>query len=507
MAIRIADYYPRLRQRIIAFSVAMQVVTIVVLTTLLLFSGFDVLTLIVYIIIPVLVLQAFTHVIILKYILGPLDILSRAIAHISPETNDVIPPNVNGTYFEKTGIKAMVDTVYSLASKDGQTSSTPSVPQTPQELTNAILNTIPVGIIALNEKRKVIYANEFAPVTKDSKGEILINLVFQGDDSLDTWLAGSEKNSVNNDHNWSRVQTALPDEPNRKLCDVIATYHKKGSGGVETMIVTVDRTAHYATDEEDMDFIALAAHELRGPITVIRGYLDVLNNELQPHLQDDQVELFKRLSVSATRLSGYVSNILNVSRYDRRHLRLHLHEENLSDVYASVADDLALRASTQNRLLSVIIPDNLPTVAADRNSLTEVIANLVDNAIKYSNEGGTVEIIAQQDGNSVTFSVTDHGIGIPSSVVGHLFSKFYRSHRSKQNVSGTGLGLYISKAIIESHGGTIGVSSSEGHGSTFRFSLPIYSTVADKLKGSDNRNEGIMETSNGWIKNHSMYRG
>ena len=155
----------------------------------------------------------------------------------------------------------------------------------------------------------------------------------------------------------------------------------------------------------------------------------------------------------------------------------------------------------------MIIPDNLPTVAADRNSLTEVIANLVDNAIKYSNEGGTVEIIAQQDGNSVTFSVTDHGIGIPSSVVGHLFSKFYRSHRSKQNVSGTGLGLYISKAIIESHGGTIGVSSSEGHGSTFRFSLPIYSTVADKLKGSDNRNEGIMETSNGWIKNHSMYRG
>ena len=505
--LRLADFYPRHRTRLIWLSVGIQTMITAVLCVLLLQSGFDPLVVAVYVLLPVTVLQAFAMVIIIRYSLGPIDILARAIAHVSPETNDVTPPNINGTYFEHTGLKAMVDTVYALALKDGVGADRPDMPATPLEMTNAILDTFPCGVIALDEKQQIIYANSHAPVIEDSQGKKSISLLFHGDDTLESWLAANEKNSVNNDHIWSRVQTALPDEANRKICDVVATYHRKGAQGVDTMIVTVDRTEHYASDEEDMDFIALAAHELRGPITVIRGYLDVLSDELHDHLQPDQVELFKRLSVSASRLSSYVSNILNVSRYDRRHLQLHLHEDRLSDVYATIADDLSLRASTQGRLLSIVIPENLPTIAADRNSLSEVLANLVDNAIKYSHEGGSIEVTAAADENFVSLSVTDHGIGIPGSIVGHLFSKFYRSHRSRQNVAGTGLGLYISKAIIESHGGRIGVSSSEGHGSTFRFSVPIYSTVADKLKTSNNGNEGIMETSNGWIKNHSMFRG
>lgn len=486
----------------------MQVVILAVLAALLVSqSKFSLEEILVYVILPTAILQVFMSYIILKYVLSPLSILSRAIAHVAHENNDVTPPNVNATYYERTGIKGMVDTVYSLALKDSEGADRPEKLDTPLELTNAILGAFPCGIIALDESRNVIYANDRAPVIQDSDGKKSIKLLFQGDDSLDSWLAISEVGSVASERIWSRVQTALPDEPSRKLCDIVAAYQKNGTQGIDTLIVTVDRTAHYASDEEDMDFIALAAHELRGPITVIRGYLDVLGDELHDQLQPDQVELFKRLSVSASRLSGYVSNILNVSRYDRRHLKLNLHEDQLSRVYASIADDLALRASTQGRLLSVIIPENLPTIAADRNSLSEVLANLVDNAIKYSNEGGSVEVTAAQDGNFVTVSVTDHGIGIPSSVIGHLFSKFYRSHRSRLNVTGTGLGLYISKAVIESHGGKIGVSSSEGHGSTFRFSVPIYSTVADKLKNGNNGNEGIMETTSGWIKNHSMYGG
>lgn len=504
---RIASYYPRHRTRLIWLSIIMQIAVTSMLCMLLYISGFDLVITAVYIILPVTILQAFLLVIVIRYSLAPLDILTRTIAHVSGETNDVTPPNVNGTYYEKTGIKSLVDTVYALALKDSAGADMLGKPAAPAEVTNAILSTFPCGVIALDEQRNIIYANSLAPLNEDSSGNKSISLLFQSDDTLDNWLAANERNSVANEHIWSRIQTALPDTPNRKLCDVVATYAKNGAGGIETLIVTIDRTAHYATDEEDMDFIALAAHELRGPITVIRGYLDVLNDELQDQLQPDQVELFKRLSVSASRLSGYVSNILNVSRYDRRHLQLHLHEDRFHDVYASIADDLSLRASTQGRMLSVIIPETLPTIAADRNSLSEVLANLVDNAIKYSNEGGSVEVMAAQDGDFVTVTVTDHGIGIPSSVVGHLFSKFYRSHRSKHNVTGTGLGLYISKAIVESHGGKVGVSSSEGHGSTFRFSIPIYSTVADKLKTGNNGNEGVIAASNGWIKNHSMYRG
>jgi two-component system phosphate regulon sensor histidine kinase PhoR/two-component system sensor histidine kinase VicK len=88
-----------------------------------------------------------------------------------------------------------------------------------------------------------------------------------------------------------------------------------------------------------------------------------------------------------------------------------------------------------------------------------------------------------------------------------LFQKFYRSHHSRETVAGTGIGLYISKGIIESHGGNISVRSEEGRGSTFTFALPIYATVAAKLQSGDNSNEGMIEHGNGWIKNHSMYRG
>jgi two-component system phosphate regulon sensor histidine kinase PhoR/two-component system sensor histidine kinase VicK len=167
---------------------------------------------------------------------------------------------------------------------------------------------------------------------------------------------------------------------------------------------------------------------------------------------------------------------------------------------------MKLRAGAQNRLLTVSFPSDLPTIAADRASIGEVLGNLIDNAIKYSNEGGVIRVIAKVNGNFVDISIIDNGIGMPESVVSQLFQKFYRSHRSRETVAGSGIGLYISKAIVESHGGTISVRSEDGHGSTFTVSLPIYSTVADKLKAEDNSNEGLINEGNGWIKNHSMYR-
>jgi len=502
MAVRIADYFSLHQRRVVWLTVGLQVMVTSVLAFLLFNSSFNPLGIAIFVLLPVVVLQAFAFTVVLRYTLSPLNVLTRAIAHISNENNDVIPPNINGTYHERTGLKPMVETIYNL------TVNGPKVPvATSTGLEKTVLEHVPSGIIALNAKREIIYANDAAPVITDANGQKSIQLLFEGEDKLDQWLASSEKSAVSDTHAWARVQDSLPDSDGRHIFDVVANYNKNGTGGVETLIVAVDRTAHYATDEEDMDFIALAAHELRGPITVIRGYLDVLADELQPQLRPDQMELFRRLSVSASRLSGYVSNILNVSRYDRRHLQLHLHEDRLVDIYNGIADDLNLRATTQSRILNVAIPADLPTIAADRNSLSEVIANLVDNAIKYSADGGIVEVSASVEGDFVKCVVTDHGIGIPGSVVGHLFSKFYRSHRSRQTVAGTGLGLYISKAIVESHGGRIGVSSTEGQGSVFTFLVPIYSTVADKLVGDDNGNEGIIASGSGWIKNHSKFQG
>ncbi len=505
-AVRQADYYRLHARRVFWVAVVLQVaLSGVLFCCLTLFAHIELVDLIVFVMLPTAVLQTFGLIVILRYALEPLSLLTRVVTHVSKEANNVTPPNLNGTYHEKTGLKALVDTIYDIAVNGTKTE--PTALTIADDLQETLLDTMPCGIIVLNEKREIIYSNKSAPIKVSEQSAKSIELIYSSDDTFDLWLSTVESNDVSASHIWTRVQNVLPDEADRKLYDVFASYHKNAPNGVETVILCLDRTSHYAKDEEDMDFIALAAHELRGPITVIRGYLDVLSEELRPALRPDQQELFQRLEVSAARLSGYVGNILNVSRYDRRHLKVHLREDSLNEIYSTVADDLALRASTQNRLLSVELPTNLPTIAADRNSLTEVIANLVDNAIKYSNEGGQVNVTAGIEGDFVTFSVIDHGIGIPSSVLGSLFTKFYRSHRSRQTVAGTGLGLYISKAIVESHGGHMNLSSIEGEGSVFGFSVPIYSTVSEKLLSSDSENQGIIESGKGWIKNHSMYKG
>ena len=498
MAVRLADYYAGHVKRVKYVSGAMLVAVNVIITLLLLEFGLPISVILVFVLLPVVLLEVFLIVIILRYALEPLEILTKAITHVSVQANDVTPPRINEPRHEKTGLKAMVQTVYD--------NSTLPVDQNAQTAAD-IADIIPTGIIALNETGQVVYANKRAPVVTDSKGVKGIKLQFKDSDNLSTWLANATTNKTQDERVWQGVEDAMPDQADRKVYDVVSFYQKNAPQGFEAIIVTIDRSKDYLEDEESIDFISLAAHELRGPITVIRGYLDVLIAELEDHLEADQKQLVERLDVSAARLSGYINNILNVAKYDRRHLKLHLMEDKLSDVYAVIADDLQLRARTQGRVLNVNIPADLPTVAADRNSLSEVLANLVDNAIKYSREGGIVEVTAVTEGNYVTTTVADQGIGIPSSVMSNLFSKFYRSHRSRTTVSGTGLGLYISKGIIESHGGKIGVTSKEGEGSRFSFSVPIYSTVAEKLAAGNNGNEGIIETSSGWIKNHNKIGG
>lgn len=438
----------------------------------------------------------------------PIKILLTAILKTSNKDNLAELSNPNTKKNMSNGICYALQTIYELpninADREQDKADIKAVDDKMAVLTHA-LDMSTCGFVLLNSGREVIYANTAAPIRIDSEGVKNIDLLFNGADTLEAWIDNCTENAVHAEHIWTRIPDRLPNEENRRFFDIIAVY-EKGSAA-ETVLTMVDRTNTYSASEEDLDFISFAAHELRGPITVIKGYVDILEDELEGTLQGDQIELFKRLAVSSNRLSGYIDNILNTSRYDRRHLRMHLVEDSVASVYAIIEDDMSLRASSQNRILTVEFPPDLPTIAADSASLSEVFGNLIDNAIKYSNEGGVVNVTAKVNGDFVDISIQDHGIGMPESVVSQLFQKFYRSHRSRETVAGTGIGLYISKAIVESHGGTISVRSQDGHGSTFTVSIPIYATVADKLKTDNNSNKALISDGKGWIKNHSMYRG
>ncbi len=507
---QIRDYVPSFHRHVLGLALVCNVIASLCLAGLLLSMGtFTADSTTLWMIVgAVFVIGAGGATLAVHLAIQPTKDLLSALIHVAGEPTLTPPPNPNNHKYAGSGLQAALQTIYELAShEEGQSSLTAATPPLTDtaKIMAAALDATTCGFVVLGTDRSILYSNKVAPVKTDQNGKATLQLLFNGSDTLDAWLDECEEQAVHNEHIWTRIADRLPEEEGRRLFDVIVSYQKGTIS--ETVITLVDRTATYSVNEEELDFIAFAAHELRGPITVIRGYLDVLEDELADVLKDDQHELFRRLTVSANRLSGYINNILNTSRYDRRHLSVHLSEESVADVYATIRDDMELRASSQNRLLSVNIPTDLPTIAADHASLSEVFGNLIDNAIKYSNEGGAINVTADVKGDFVEVSVEDHGIGMPGNVVSNLFQKFYRSHRSRETVAGTGIGLYISKAIVESHGGTISVRSEEGRGSTFTVSLPIYATVADKLRAGDNSNEGLIEHGDGWIKNHSMYRG
>jgi signal transduction histidine kinase len=503
---QIRDFLPQFNKRVILRIIFMNIITVAAIATILILTHiFKLVSIELWsLMLGLLVVSIVSSLFSVAAANRPTQDLLNAIIHISGEATATPPPNPNDKRYAGTGFQAALQTLYELASRDKEVSEASPVSETTSIIESA-LNQTTSGLVVLDHDRNIAYSNHAAPVHIDQNSKKSLALLFNGTDTLDAWLDVCEKESVHAEHIWTRISDKLPEAEDRHLFDVIASYEKGTKS--ETVITLIDRTDIYNVNEQELDFIAFAAHELRGPITVIRGYLDVLEDELSDVLKDDQHELFRRLTVSANRLSGYINNILNTSRYDRRHLSVHMSEESLASVYAIIGDDMSLRAKAQNRLLSVSFPADLPTIAADPASLSEVLGNLIDNAIKYSNEGGAINVTAEVKGDFVEIDVEDHGIGMPGNVVGNLFQKFYRSHRSRETVAGTGIGLYISKAIVESHGGSISVRSEEGKGSTFSALIPIYATVADKLQASDNSNQGLIEHGDGWIKNHSMYRG
>lgn len=512
---QIKDFYKRHHARSLAIITIFQFVSIGVLAGALIVSG-----IIVYqdplfwaILAVALCVGLAVNIIALSVIIEPVRAIAGALSYVAGEKSDMQPPNPNTKTYIHNGTKSMLDLIYNLTLERDTDEARQDTPQTQQRhqhdghLLESALSHVSSSIIVFNQNSDITYAGGDAPVRTDTKGNKSLDLMFDsGDVSFDYWVQDCKKSKLDSEKLWTRVHTNPDSASEPRIFDIAASYSRDSD--TEIVLVLQDRTDLYEPDEKDLDFIAFAAHELRGPITVIRGYLDVFDDELQESLTTEQKTLLDRLVVSSNRLSTYVNNILNVSRYDKKHYRVELTEQRLFDIYDTIAHDMEMRANTLGRVLAVDLPHDLPTVAADANSITEVFSNLVDNAIKYSNEGGIINVSAKPAGDFIDISVTDNGIGMPDGVVHNLFHKFYRSHRSREQVAGSGIGLYISKAIIESHGGTISVRSSENKGSTFTFSLPIYSTVEQKLKQGDNgNNEKVIKTKSNWISNHNMYQG
>jgi signal transduction histidine kinase len=212
----------------------------------------------------------------------------------------------------------------------------------------------------------------------------------------------------------------------------------------------------------------------------------------------------QQMNAAAQQLAAFVDNILNVAKIEDNQLTLRLHEESWPETIDAVVTDMRLRAAVRGVTIRTDVAKDLPAVGIDRYSIYELLTNLIDNAIKYSKEKDEILVHATLNKSGVVeTSVSDHGVGIDSAVLPYLFEKFYRNHRSRAQVGGTGLGLYLAKTIAEAHGGDIWVNSKPGEGSTFTFTVLPYDKIEEhhKVSGGD-----ITRSAHGWIKNHSLYR-
>lgn len=383
MPLSVRDYWPRYHRRVVLMAIGMQLLVTLAIGWALIAAGVleDGIVLLI-VMIATFAGTTGVNLILVWLIASPLYDLSTALAHVAGEPTAAPPPNPNIVRYQSDGFSELLKTIYSLASKGPD-----DVPVHTADVSAVLkgLAQTKAGVVVLDHKQKIIYANAAAPIQVDASNLPHLELLFDKDDSLEDWIHKCEQSSVHASNTWQRISNKIVGENDRRIFDISANY-EKGSEA-ETVLIFYDLTGIYKPEDDELDFISFAAHELRGPITVIRGYLDVFGDELNDKMDAEQRELLSRLVVSANRLSGYVNNILNASRYDRRHLKVHLIEDTMANVYDTIADDMQLRASSQNRFLSVLFPPDLPTIASDRASLSEVLGNLIDNAIKYSNEG------------------------------------------------------------------------------------------------------------------------
>lgn len=242
-------------------------------------------------------------------------------------------------------------------------------------------------------------------------------------------------------------------------------------------IVTVLRnvTREVEAERAKTDFVSNVSHELRTPLTSIKGYSDLLLCNAVGPLNDQQLQFLKIILSSADRLATLVNDLLDISRIESGRLKLETKPVQMERVLHSVAEMTQPQCDKKNLRLSLNIEPNVGLVLGDENRLTQVVTNLVSNACRYTLEGGSITLALSNSNNTVRVDVSDTGIGITPEDQAKVFQRFYRVNTQVvQEIPGTGLGLPISKMLVEMHGGRMWLESEVGQGSTFTFILPLY---------------------------------
>lgn len=261
--------------------------------------------------------------------------------------------------------------------------------------------------------------------------------------------------------------------PNRPPLPVGITYAPllTTEGTLINVIASVrDITRFREAEELKSTFISVISHELKTPVALIKGYVGTLRREdasWDREIVNDSLEVIEE---EADRLTELIENLLDASRLQAGALSINLSDVNLAELGERIAE--RFRTQTQIHTIEVSFPKDFPVILGDEGRLEQVLSNLVSNAIKYSPEGGEINIGGQVRSEQVILCVSDPGPGISAEDIPHVFDRFYRSSDASRKTKGAGLGLYLARAVVEAHGGRIWIDPKPGAGARICFSLP-----------------------------------
>ncbi len=366
-----------------------------------------------------------------------------------------------------------------------------------------ILDNITEGIFAIDEHDTVILANKAVQslLLVDPATLVGQNMqeLFKVQHGLQDFTPDYQAEGV---HVYANLQYVDASNTQRYVKMIVARV-KEGAGSAARAIVTIhDETSSHELENMKTDFVSMAAHELRTPLTAIRGYLEVALFKDGRHETADLMTYVRQALKNVAELGGLINNLLDVTRIERGTLTLSMEKVDLAAEVSRAVEDA--RFAAEDKQLSIVYngPADSVFAVADSVALREVVNNLITNAIKYTMPEGKIQVAVTQDAENCTIAVKDSGVGIAKSAQQYLFTKFYRVHGGLDSGStGTGLGLFIAKSIIDRHRGTIKVESQEGQGSTFTVTLPVFTPerLAQLQPVTDDMGEANIRRKRGWI--------
>jgi len=350
----------------------------------------------------------------------------------------------------------------------------------------AILQSVTEGVIVLDEKQRVVLFNPAAeqvlhiPASfaldqqlshlreyhgagvQPAQAERIYNGLYEGLKALD-------------DEGKSHSRTLDLTSPPQTIAMNFASVVRPDGIQYGSVAVLRDITREIEADRAKRDFISSVSHELRTPLTSIKGYVDLLLLGAAGPLADGQQSFLNVVKNNANRLMDLINDILEIGRIDADKIQLNFESISIGLVFQDILQTMRAEIERKSTNVKLDVASDLPTITADPRRVTQVILNLVSNAVKYTYPGAQVNLRAFiNPAGLLQVDVEDDGVGLSPEQQEHLFRRFYRADNPlRDEVGGTGLGLSIAKSFVELHGGEIWVQSELGKGSTFSFMLPV----------------------------------